>query len=127
MLLAKSAERSDIIYRKYANLCKHYCDLPCTDDQIFDATLVDKFIRWSEDSKAADLHSVSAENLKHCHPAIVNVLAKLFNIMLIFGSLPSHSVAVTWYLYRRTAMQSKISDSGELSGYIYQSCTVKNI
>ena len=36
-----SAERSDIIHRKYANLCKNYCGFPCTDEQVVYAALVD--------------------------------------------------------------------------------------
>ena len=38
--------------------------------------------------KAAGLDSLTAEHLKYSHPALATVLAKLFNIMLIFGCLP---------------------------------------
>ena len=84
-----SAERSDTIYRKYANLRQNYCGLPCTDEQVVDAALVDKIIRTLKDGKAAGLDSPPAEHLKYSHPALSTVLAKLFNIMLIFDCLPS--------------------------------------
>ena len=57
--------------------------------QVVDAALVDKITRSLKDSKAADLDSLTAEHLKYSHPALATVLAKLFNIMLIFGCLPS--------------------------------------
>ena len=39
--------------------------------------------------KAAGLDSLTAKHLKYSHPALATVRAKLFNIMLIFGCLPS--------------------------------------
>ena len=84
-----SAESSDIINSKYANLRRNYCGLPCTDEQVVDAALVDTIIRSLKDGKAAGLDSLTAEHLKYSHSALATVLAKLFNIMLIFGCLPS--------------------------------------
>ena len=46
-------------------------------------------MRLLKDGKAAGLDSLTAEHLKYSHPALATVLAKLFNIMLIFGCLPS--------------------------------------
>ena len=86
---SNSAERSDTIYSKYANLRQNYCGLPCTDEQVVDAALVDKMICSLKDGKAAGLDSLTAEYLKYSHPALATVLAKLFNIILIFGCLPS--------------------------------------
>ena len=86
---SNSAERSDTIYSKYANFRQNYCGLPCTDEQVVDAALVDKIIRSLKDGRAAGLDSLTAEHLKYSHPALATVLAKLFNIMLIFGCLPS--------------------------------------
>ena len=68
---------------------QNYCGLPCTDEQVVDAALVDKIIRLLKDGKAAGLDSLTAEHLKYSHPALATVLAKLFNIKLIFGCLPS--------------------------------------
>ena len=86
---SNSTERSGIIYSKYAILRQNYCGLPGTDEQVVDAALVDKIIRLLKDGKAAGLDSLTAEHLKYSHPALATVLAKLLNIMLIFGCLPS--------------------------------------
>ena len=67
---------------------KNYIGLPCTDEQVVVAALFDKIIRSLKDGKAAGLDSLTAEHLKYSHPALATVLAKLFNIMLIFGCLP---------------------------------------
>ena len=84
-----SGEQSDTISSKFANLHQNYCGLSCTDEQVVDAALVDKIIRSLKDGKAAGLDSLTAEHLKYSHPALATVLAKLFNIMLIFGCLPA--------------------------------------
>ena len=77
-----SAERSDIIYSKYANSRARM-------SRLLMPRLLTKFIRLLKDGKAAGLNSLTAEHLKYSHPALATVLAKLFNIMLIFGCLPS--------------------------------------
>ena len=61
----------------------------CTDEQVVDAALVDKIIALLKDDKAAGRDSLTAEHLKYSHPALATVLSKLFNIMHIFGCLPS--------------------------------------
>ena len=75
-----SVERGDTIYSwpKYANLRKNYCGLPCTDEQVADAALVDKIIRSLNGGKAAGLESLTAEHLKYCHLALATISAKPF-------------------------------------------------
>ena len=85
----------------------NYCELPCTDEQVVDAALVDKSIRSLKDGKAAGLDSLTEEHLKYSHPALATVFAKIVNIMLILAVYRPNSVAVTQFLYRRAAMQSE--------------------
>jgi len=62
--------------------------------------VIDKLKR----GKAADLDSLSAEHLIHCHPILSCILAKLFNLMLRCSYLPvdfglSYTVPLPLYLY----------------------------
>jgi hypothetical protein len=49
---------------------------------------VDASISKLKAGKAASLDKLTAEHLKHCHPIIVTILEKLFNLMLLFEYVP---------------------------------------
>ena len=102
-----SAERSDIIYSKYANLCQNYCGLPCTDEQVGDAALVDKIIRSLKNGKAAGLDSLTTEHLKYAPSHLPPSLLRFLTSCLFLAVYRLHSIAVTPFLYRRAAMQSE--------------------
>lgn len=65
-----------------------YCGLPLLDTYIFDVDLVSNVISKLSTGKAADIDSLTAEHLQHCHPIISCVLYKLFNLMLCTGYVP---------------------------------------
>ena len=64
------------------------CHLP-NDTCTIDAELVDSIIRKLERGKAADVDGISAEHIFFCNPIISVVLAKLFELIMLCGYVPT--------------------------------------
>ena len=54
---------------------------------LFNAELVDNVINELKRGKAAGLDTLTAEHLQYSHPAIVTVVNKLFNLIIISGHI----------------------------------------
>ena len=50
--------------------------------------LIDNIICKLKNGKAASLDNLTAEHIKYCHPIIISILNKLFNLMLKFEIVP---------------------------------------
>jgi len=65
-----------------------YVGAPFLDEYNFDAELVENIVADLKRGKAAGLDKITAEHLKHCHPLLPCILAKLFNWMMQTGHVP---------------------------------------
>ena len=55
----------------------------------FNVELVDNIIQKLTIGKASGIDGISVESIKYCHPILVVILTKLFNIMLLCGYVPN--------------------------------------
>ena len=60
-----------------------------SDTHIIDAELVDTITSKLERGKDADIDGLSTEHLLFCNPVISVVLAKLFELIMLSGHVPS--------------------------------------
>jgi len=81
---ARAAELKD----EYTAMRNAYCGTPLSENCMFDIDLVSKVICELKRGKAAGLDSLTAEHLKNCHPIVITILARLFNLMLLCGHVP---------------------------------------
>jgi hypothetical protein len=66
----------------------NYIGDPLTEELNFDAQLIEQVVNNLKRVKAAGLDNLTAEHLKHCHPLLPAVLAKLFNYFIHEGYVP---------------------------------------
>lgn len=83
-----TAEGSSKLKEIYCTKRANYCGLPFDDYLLFDVELVDKAVRSLSCGKAAGLDSLTAEHIQNCHPALLMLLNKLFNLMIRCGYVP---------------------------------------
>jgi len=55
---------------------------------VFNVDDVDKAVSELKRGKAASLDGLTAEHIQACHPIIISILVKLFNMMLLFEYVP---------------------------------------
>jgi exonuclease III len=72
----------------FCGLRNIYCGTPLDAADMFDVELVSKVIDKLKRGKAAGLDTLTTEHLINCHPSIICILNKLFNLMLLSGHLP---------------------------------------
>ena len=73
----------------YSRMRQEYCGDPYLHDYMFDACLVERIICNMKRGKAAGLDNLTAEHLQNCHSLLPAVLAKLFNLIVLTGHIPS--------------------------------------
>ena len=67
--------------------------------------MLEKIISELKNGKAAGLDSLTAEQIKYCHPIVKCILSKLFNLMLIFNYVPdSFGIGLTVPLPKHDSM-----------------------
>ena len=65
------------------------CDgSPILTSQLFDVELLSNLIDKMDNGKAAGLDELSSKHLKYCHPIVVCLLAKLFNLFISLAHIP---------------------------------------
>jgi exonuclease III len=74
---------------EYNNMRKNYCGMPVTDDMEIDVELIDCIVYHMKRGKAAGLDGLTTEHLQYCHPAVYLLLAKLFNLFMKCGCVPT--------------------------------------
>jgi len=82
-------ELNEQLMCKYKNLLIDYCGAPLTNDHEFDVQLISNLVTKLKRGKAAGLDRLSAEHLIFCHPSIVIILCKLFNMLIKLGHVPT--------------------------------------
>ena len=73
----------------YSRMRQEYCGDPYLYDYSFDACLVERIITGMKRGKAAGLDNLTAEHLQQCHSLLPAVLAKLFNLIVLTGHIPT--------------------------------------
>jgi len=73
----------------YNNMRPNYIGSSYLETHRFDAELIEKVIAGMKRGKAAGLDGITAEHLQHCHPLLPSVLAKLFNLIMVHGYVPT--------------------------------------
>ncbi len=73
----------------YENLRPSYTGSPYMEYYAIDAELIEIVISELKRGKAAGLDTLTAEHLQYCHQLLPTVLAKLFNLMLRYGCVPT--------------------------------------
>ena len=86
---ANNAPKATELQDKYLKLRVGYTGFPLAHDYLFDTELVSKIIDDLVCGKAVGLDGISSEHLKNCYPSISCILAKLFNLMLLYSYVPS--------------------------------------
>ena len=85
---SNSEERNCQLRKEYCTLRKNYSCCDNIKNYLVSIELVDASIFKLKTGKAASLDRLTSEHLKHCHPIIVMILTKLFNLMLLFEYVP---------------------------------------
>ena len=63
--------------------------LPLLASHMFDTELVSKIVFDMHRGKAPDIVGVTAEHIHYSHPSVILVLAKLFQLIMASGCVPS--------------------------------------
>jgi hypothetical protein len=84
-----SSSGSSRLCEDYSRMRQEYSGDPYLKDHNFDACLVERVISGMKRGKAAGLDNLSAEHLQQCHSLLSAVLAKLFNLIVLTGYIPT--------------------------------------
>lgn len=84
-----SEERSKELYEEYCNTKSKRFNYENIANYLTNVELVDASIHKLKCGKSAALDNLTAEHLKNCHPIIVMILTKLFNLMIMFEYVPN--------------------------------------
>ena len=72
----------------YNTIRPNYVGSPFIDDYLFDVELVEKIIGDMKRGKAAGLDGLTVEHLIHCHPVLLCILSRLFNLFIYYSHVP---------------------------------------
>jgi hypothetical protein len=84
-----SAAREEILKEEYLEKRSVYSGFPFTDEYLFSVDLVEKIVTQLKRCKAAGLDKLMAEHIQYSHPVLISILAKLFNLIMLFGQVPT--------------------------------------
>ena len=85
-----NAERNNELMEQYIEMRSKYSSLPVFNDtNIVSVELVGKLLSNMKNGKAPGLDELTSEHLKYCHPMIVTILCKLFNVFIATQHLPN--------------------------------------
>ena len=115
----KAVDFEDTFKSKMLNYIGNNC---CPDD-LFDVESVDDGIHKLKLGKATDLDGLSTEHLLRCHPSLVSILSKLFNLIIYFTHVP------TSYCHSYTIPLLKLKDyfSKSLSCSDFRGIAISNV
>jgi len=86
---AADSTAANALLDEYNSLRPEYIGAAYIKDQLFDAELVENILSGMKRGKAAGLDGLTAEHLQHCHQLLPCILAKLFNLMMLHGYVPT--------------------------------------
>ena len=85
---ASNEQRATELRNEYFRQKLSYTGFSLLGTSLFDADLVSKAVTSLNRGKASDLDDLTAEHLHHCHPIIMSILTKLFNLMMHYSYVP---------------------------------------
>ena len=74
---------------RYTMQRKNYIGSPFLGEHLIDTELVEQVVGSMQRGKAAGLDDLSTEHLLYCHPLLLGIPAKLFNLFLRCGHVPA--------------------------------------
>jgi len=80
--------RNEELKTEYNQRRSNYDGSPILSNQLFDVELLSNLIDKMDNGKAAGLDELSAEHLKYCHPIVICLLTKLFNLFISLAHIP---------------------------------------
>jgi len=86
---ANNEQQAESLRQEYVTRRVDYCGMPVLDKQRIDTELVSNVILRLHRGKAADVAGLTAEHLIYSHPSIAVVLSKLFQLIMLYGHVPS--------------------------------------
>jgi hypothetical protein len=86
---SNSEDRSKELYVEFCNVKSKRFNYENLADYLTSVELVDASISKLKPGKTAALDNLTAEHLKYCHPIIVMILTKLFNLIIMFEYVPN--------------------------------------
>ena len=81
-------KRNDELQAQYNERRADYVGCPINNNQQIDVELLSNLIASMKKGKAAGLDELSCEHLMYCHPIIVIILSRLFNLFIELGHVP---------------------------------------
>lgn len=85
---SNSSQRATDLQREFSDTICSYVGNTCDADDLFNIDFVDRAVNKLKLGKAPDLDGMSAEHFLKCHPIIVSILVKLFNLIMYFCYIP---------------------------------------
>ena len=100
-----SIERSAVLESKFADRWINYSGDETSDEEYIEVNMLYDVILDLKSGKAAGMDNLVAEHLKHCHPIVLSILTKLFNLMLTHNYVPdSFGIGLTIPLPKHDSM-----------------------
>jgi len=84
-----NTQKAESLRNEFEQAYESYCGLPMADAHRFDTELVSTVIGNLKHGKAPDINGLCAEHLYFCHPSILLLLTKLFNLMMLYSYIPA--------------------------------------
>ena len=86
---SNSDKRNDELRVKFQKMKSNYHETTFVNDYLVSVELVDVIIGNLKEGKAASSDNLTVEHIKYCHPLIISLLTKLFNLMIKFCYVPN--------------------------------------
>jgi len=81
--------RADALHDQFTHLCSGYVGDCLSASHVFDTELVSKVVSELHLGKAPDIVGLTGEHLQFCHPSVLVLLTKLFQLIMLTGGVPS--------------------------------------
>jgi hypothetical protein len=83
-----SPKRNEELKTEYNEIRPLYEGDAIIDYELFNVELIGRFVDNLSNGKAAGLDDLSAEHIKFCHPIIISILCRLFNVFVRISHIP---------------------------------------
>jgi len=81
--------RADALYQQFVRIRSAYMGDRLSDSHAFDTELVSKVVLDLHQGKAPDIVGLTGEHLQYCHPSVLVLLTKLFQLIILSGCVPN--------------------------------------
>ena len=84
-----NADRAESLKQDFLRKWENYYGFPIVNDLPFDTELVSNVIFTLKRGKASDVDGLMAEHLLFCHPVVLVILCKFFQVILLTRYIPT--------------------------------------